>query len=60
MFVKKCKAIPKINFFLVDKLSEFVHSTISLDCRHFEILRFWSDGRARSQMDLMPGSQKFE
>ena len=24
MFVKKCKAIPKINFFLVDKLSELI------------------------------------
>ena len=38
--LRNVKRFQKLIFFLVDKLSEFVHTTISLDCRHFEILRF--------------------
>ena len=34
MFVKKCKAVPKIYlFFLGDKFSELVRTIISLGCR---------------------------
>ena len=49
----------KINLALSGQILRAVQPVISLGCRHFAIVRFRSDCRARSRIDQMHGGQNF-